>query len=210
MKTRALCCLLAAIVLVAGLLSVSCGSKSEEISLTTGDGTVIKFKDSGTPPPMLEDTGKKYTAVMEIEGKGNIVIQLFAKDVPRTVSNFVYLATKGFYDGTTFHRVIADFMAQGGDPKGTGTGDPGYKFADEFTAHKHIGPGVVSMANSGPNTNGSQFFITFVATPWLDNKHTVFGQVIEGMDVVKSLSLRDPATATTPGDKIVKLTIKVE
>jgi cyclophilin family peptidyl-prolyl cis-trans isomerase len=171
---------------------------------------MIKFKNSNTKPLLLADTSKKYTAIMEIQGKGNIVIQLFAKDVPRTVSNFVYLATTNFYDGTTFHRVIADFMAQGGDPTGTGTGDPGYKFADEFTSHKHIGPGVLSMANSGANTNGSQFFITLVATPWLDNKHTVFGQVIEGMDVLKSISLRDPATATTPGDKIVKITIKVE
>jgi len=170
---------------------------------------MIEFKDTGSNPPLLKDTSKKYTAVMETE-KGNLVLELFASDVPVTVSNFVYLAMKGFYDGTTFHRVIPDFMVQGGDPTGTGTGGPGYNFANEITSHKHVA-GTLSMANSGgTNTNGSQFFITYIPTDWLDGKHTVFGQLVEGMDVLKKITPRDPSTAKTPGDKLIKVTIKVE
>jgi len=117
--------------------------------------------------------------------KGDIRIQLFAGDAPLTVMNFVNLAQRGFYDGLKFHRVIPDFMIQGGDPAGNGTGGPGYQFRDEFSSRlKHDGPGVLSMANSGPNTNGSQFFITHIATAWLDRKHSVFGKVIEGQSVV--------------------------
>jgi len=197
------------LIVAAGLMLISCGDDYEIMTLTSGDGTMIDFKDTGTMPPVLADTNKKYTAVIEVEGKGNLVIELFAKDVPVTVSNFVYLATKGFYDGTTFHRVIPDFMAQGGDPTGTGTGGPGYKFADEFTSHRH-GTGALSMANSGADTNGSQFFITYKPTPWLDGKHTVFGSLVEGMDVLKSITPRDPAKDTFPGDKITRVTIKVE
>jgi cyclophilin family peptidyl-prolyl cis-trans isomerase len=114
-------------------------------------------KKYAAAPAMTIDTSKKYTATLET-AKGNIVIELFAADVPKTVNNFVFLARDGFYDGTTFHRVIAGFMAQGGDPTGTGCGGPGYAFADEFTKHVH-GTGTLSMANAGPNTNGSQFFI---------------------------------------------------
>ncbi len=163
-----------------------------------------------TPPPLTIDPQKQYIATIETE-KGNIVVQLYADKVPTTVNNFVFLAREGFYDNTTFHRVIEGFMAQGGDPTGTGMGGPGYKFADEFDASlKHDGPGVLSMANAGANTNGSQFFITFAATPWLDGKHTVFGKVIEGMDVLFSISPRDPQTATTPGDliKTIRITEK--
>lgn len=120
--------------------------------------------------------------------RGDIVIQLHQDQTPRTVKNFVELSEKGFYNGLTFHRVIPDFMVQAGCPLGTGTGDPGYKFEDEFHPElRHDGPGVLSMANSGPNTNGSQFFITHLATPWLDNKHSVFGRVIEGQDVVDAI-----------------------
>ena len=116
---------------------------------------------------------------------GVIEADLFKKEVPKTVDNFVTLAKKGFYDGIIFHRVIPGFMIQTGDPTGTGRGGPGYQFADEFSPHlMHDSPGVLSMANSGPNTNGSQFFITEVSTPWLDNKHSVFGKVTQGMDVV--------------------------
>jgi len=159
-------------------------------------------------PEMTIDPTKKYVAIIETE-KGNIVAELYADKAPKTVNNFVFLARQGFYDNTTFHRVIEGFMAQGGDPTGTGMGGPGYKFADEFDATlTHDGPGVLSMANSGANTNGSQFFITFAATPWLDGKHTVFGKVIEGLDVLFSISPRDPQTATTPGDLIK--TIRIE
>ncbi len=113
-----------------------------------------------------------------VTNRGTIRAKLYADKAPKTVANFEKLAAKGFYDGLKFHRVIADFMIQTGCPKGTGTGGPGYKFNDEFHKDlKHAGPGVLSMANSGPNTNGSQFFITHVATPWLDGKHSVFGQV---------------------------------
>ena len=135
--------------------------------------------------------------------KGEIRVELFADKTPKTVANFEKLASEGFYDGLKFHRVIEDFMIQGGCPKGTGTGGPGYTFEDEFhPTLKHDGPGVLSMANSGPNTNGSQFFITHVATPWLDGKHTVFGRVLgDGQKVVDKIK---------QGDKIEKLTVAEE
>ncbi len=124
--------------------------------------------------------------------KGTIRIELFADKTPKTVENFEQLCEKKYYDGLTFHRVIPDFMIQGGCPEGTGTGGPGYKFEDEFHPDlRHDGPGVLSMANAGPNTNGSQFFITHLATPHLDGKHSVFGKVIEGQDVVDSIEKGD-------------------
>ena len=124
--------------------------------------------------------------------KGVIKLELFADKTPKTVENFETLAGKGFYDGLIFHRVIPDFMIQTGCPLGTGTGDAGYKFEDEFHPDlKHDGPGILSMANAGPNTNSSQFFITHVATSWLDNKHSVFGRVLEGQDVVDAVALGD-------------------
>ncbi|MCM2372954.1 peptidylprolyl isomerase [Aporhodopirellula aestuarii] len=127
--------------------------------------------------------------------RGTIKVELFEDKAPKTVGNFETLCEKKFYDGLTFHRVIADFMIQGGCPLGTGTGGPGYKFEDEFDASlRHDGPGVLSMANAGPNTNGSQFFITHVATPHLDDRHTVFGKVIEGQDVVDSIQKGDEMT----------------
>jgi peptidyl-prolyl cis-trans isomerase B (cyclophilin B) len=134
--------------------------------------------------------------------KGTIRLRLEDDKVPKTVANFEKLAKQGFYDGLKFHRVIADFMIQTGCPQGTGTGGPGYKFADEFHKElKHDGPGVLSMANAGPNTNGSQFFITHVATPWLDGKHSVFGRVLEGQDVVNKIQ---------QGDKMLKVLVAVE
>jgi peptidyl-prolyl cis-trans isomerase B (cyclophilin B) len=132
--------------------------------------------------------------------KGKIVIALEPNKTPITTANFVNLAQKGFYNGITFHRVIPDFMVQGGDPTGTGAGGPGYRFEDEFEPSlKHTGPGILSMANAGPGTNGSQFFITHVATPWLDGKHTVFGHVTAGQDVVNKIA---------QGDKITSVVIK--
>jgi cyclophilin family peptidyl-prolyl cis-trans isomerase len=159
------------------------------------------------PPSGALDTSKSYTARFKTE-RGEIVCQLHAAQAPLTVENFVNLARAGFYDGTTFHRVIPGFMAQGGDPTGTGRGGPGYTFADEFDASLgHDGPGVLSMANAGPGTNGSQFFLTFGPTPHLDGKHTVFGRVTDGMDVLLSLRERDPSRDPQPGDRIETIEI---
>ncbi|MCB0353101.1 MAG: peptidylprolyl isomerase [Bdellovibrionales bacterium] len=134
--------------------------------------------------------------------KGDIILVLTPNKTPVTVANFVNLVKRGFYDGLTFHRVIDDFMIQGGDPSGNGTGGPGYKFKDEFDPSlRHDSPGTLSMANAGPGTNGSQFFITHVPTPWLDNKHTVFGKVKAGQDVVDAIQQGDKIiTATVTGD----------
>ena len=135
--------------------------------------------------------GGKLKATIKTE-KGNIVLELFGEKAPLTVANFVNLAERGYYDGIVFHRVIDNFMIQGGDPTATGSGGPGYKFEDEFDPTlKHEGPGILSMANSGPGTNGSQFFVTHVKTGWLDGKHTVFGQVIEGQNVVDAIKQGD-------------------
>jgi len=140
---------------------------------------------------MQLDPSKTYTATIQTN-RGGIVIDLYADKVPNTVNNFVALARDGFYDGVSFHRVIADFMVQGGDPTGSGRGGPGYRFNDEFHPELvHDGPGVLSMANAGPNTNGSQFFITHAATNWLDNKHSVFGRVRSGQDVVDAIQQGD-------------------
>ncbi len=140
---------------------------------------------------MTIDPGKKYTAAFET-ARGSIVCELFAKDAPKTVNNFVFLARAGFYDGTTFHRVIANFMIQGGDPTGSGRGGPGYRFEDEIEGRENRHQaGSLAMANAGPNTNGSQFFITHVVTEWLNPKHTVFGQVISGQDVVDAVKQGD-------------------
>jgi peptidyl-prolyl cis-trans isomerase B (cyclophilin B) len=143
------------------------------------------------PPEMKIDPNKQYTATIDTTA-GKIVCELYAKDAPLTVNNFVFLAKEGFYDGLTFHRVIKDFMIQGGDPEGSGSGGPGYKFADETknTPHK-FQRGSLAMANAGPDTNGSQFFITHVVTDWLDGKHTIFGQVKSGQDVVDKIKQGD-------------------
>jgi cyclophilin family peptidyl-prolyl cis-trans isomerase len=164
-------------------------------------------KQWSTPPEMKIDLKKKYAATLHTD-KGDIVLELFADKTPKTVNNFVFLAREGFYDGIIFHRVIADFMVQGGDPTGRGSGGPGYRFADEFhPSLKHNKPGILSMANAGPGTNGSQFFITHVPTPWLDGKHSIFGQVVEGMDVLFSIPARDPMRPEYPGVKINSVTI---
>ena len=186
---------------------------------------VFEMPQYDAPPPMVIDVNKRYTATIEMEKGGQIVIELFAKEAPATVNNFVFLARDGYYDGVTFHRVIPRFMAQTGDPGGTGTGGPGYRFQDEFHPDlRHDGPGVMSMANSGANTNGSQFFITYIATPNLDginpdgspkdcasiqvSCHAVFGKVIEGLEVVEGITPRDPSTALAQGDVITTIAIR--
>jgi cyclophilin family peptidyl-prolyl cis-trans isomerase len=173
-------------------------------------------KQWNKPPEMEIDPKKKYTAHMKTD-VGTIVIELFADKAPITVNNFVFLSRQGFYDGVIFHRVIDNFMAQGGDPTGTGGGGPGYKFQDEFhPSLRHDKKGVLSMANSNrvledgyviTGTNGSQFFITHGPTPHLDNKHSVFGQVVEGLDVLMSIPARDPGNRNAPAVKILGIEI---
>ena len=152
------------------------------------------------PPAMQIDPEQSYTATFKTN-MGDITVELFAKDAPKTVNNFVFLANEDFYDGVIFHRVINEFMIQGGDPEGTGRGGPGYEFEDETRGNpnRHE-PFTLSMANAGPNTNGSQFFITEVATPHLNGRHTVFGRVTEGKDVVEAIT----DVRTRPGDRPVE------
>jgi len=156
-----------------------------------------KPKTYSAPPPMTIDTSKQYTATIETE-KGNLVLELFAGDVPVTVNNFVFLARGGFYDGLTFHRVVPGFVVQGGCPIGDGTGGPGYRFDDEITEHTHVA-GALSMANSGANTNGSQFFITYTPQHHLNGAHSVFGQLVEGMDLLERIE---------QGDVMIRITIE--
>jgi cyclophilin family peptidyl-prolyl cis-trans isomerase len=175
------------------------------ITACTGEESVAKQYDA--PPALTIALNAKYTATFKT-GKGDIVVELFADQVPNTVNNFVFLAREGFYDNTMFHRVIPDFMVQGGDPTGTGTGGPGYRFADEFVPTlRHDKPGILSMANSGPGTNGSQFFLTHVPTPHLDDRHSVFGQVIEGLDVLLSIPARDPQNTAAPSVALESIVI---
>ena len=189
---------------------------------------IVRRKQYDSYPAMTIDSDKSYTATFELEKGGQFEVELYAKEAPKTVNSFVFLARDGFYDGVTFHRVIQDFMAQGGDPTGTGSGGPGYSFENEVSLERrHDAPGTLSMANSGgAASNGSQFFITFIPTPFLDGYeadgtpkdcsqrgvscHTVFGRVVDGMDVVNSISIRDPATSRTPGDAIKTITITEE
>src|SRR5438874_2288776 len=154
-------------------------------------------KEYSAPPSMMIDPNKHYSATFKTS-RGEIVCDLFTQDAPKTVNNFVFLAKEKFYDGTVFHRVIENFMIQGGDPTGTGRGGPGYKFEDETkgSPHKHQ-VGSLSMANAGPNTNGSQFFITHVVTNWLDGKHTIFGKVTKGQDVVNAVQQGDMLNSVT-------------
>tara|TARA_Y100001936_G_C16024611_1_gene641668 strand:- start:767 stop:1270 length:504 start_codon:yes stop_codon:yes gene_type:complete len=160
------------------------------------------------PPEGNLDKELQYFAKFETD-KGNFTAILYPNEAPLTVENFINLSEKKFYDGTTFHRVIKGFMAQGGCPNGDGRGGPGYSFNDEFSSKlRHNSEGILSMANAGPNTNGSQFFITYVATPHLDGMHTVFGKITEGMDVINSLRERDPMSDPEQGDKINKITIE--
>lgn len=160
-------------------------------------------------PPMTLDASKQYVATLHTQ-KGDIVIELFPDKAPLAVNNFIFLARKGWYDGVTFHRVIKDFVAQAGDPSGTGYGSPGYAFSNEISDLKFDKAGLVAMANAGPDSNGSQFFITFAPAPRLDGEYTIFGQVIQGMEVAQNLSLRDPAEGfdLPPGDVITSVEIE--
>ena len=195
-----------------GATATAPGSSTEDAGvITSSTGAQCSARTPDPPadpetysaePEMTIDPSKSYRATMSTSC-GVIVIALDAKGAPETVNNFVFLARDGFYDGLTFHRVIEDFMIQTGCPKGTGTGGPGYQFADEFHKDlKHSGPGILSMANAGPNSNGSQFFITHVATPWLDNKHSIFGEVIEDTQNV--------VNAVRQGNKMEKVTVQDE
>lgn len=178
------------------------GESSNVVEVTPGLGQY------DAAPPMTIDENKTYLATFKMAKGGEFVVELFADKAPVTVNNFVFLAQQGYYNGTTFHRVLEGFMAQGGDPTGTGTGGPGYQFEDEFSDLTFDKPGLLAMANAGPNTNGSQFFITYAPTPHLNGLHTIFGEVIEGMDVVNSITLRDPQqNPDFEGDAIETITI---
>jgi cyclophilin family peptidyl-prolyl cis-trans isomerase len=171
----------------------------------------VKTLQWSQPPAMSIDTTKQYFATVTMAKGGQFVIQLYPDKAPIAVNSFVFLANQGFFNGVTFHRVIDGFMAQGGDPTGTGMGGPGYQFANEINDLKFDKPGVVAMANAGPGTNGSQFFITFVPVQLSENDYTIFGQVISGMDVVNGITRRDPQTNPTfPGDAMASVTISTK
>lgn len=183
----------------------SSGSSAEACAPFDGIPAAAQYASA---PDILINTAGRYTATMRMANGGEIFIELYADKAPITVNNFVFLACKGFYDNTTFHRVLPDFMAQGGDPTGTGMGGPGYKFVNEYSDLSFDKPGVLAMANAGPDTNGSQFFITFNAAEWLDGGYTIFGKVLQGMDVVMGITLRDPqANPSFEGDVLESVTI---
>ena len=189
------------IVPIISIMILACGSDANE------SGEVTMTNDTtGTP--------KEYYAFIELEDQngdnmGVVKILLHSDKTPKTVQNFIDLSKSGFYDGVIFHRVIPGFMAQSGDPDGTGTGGPGYTFEDEFhPSLTHDSAGILSMANRGPNTNGSQFFITYAPTPHLDNAHTVFGKVVEGMELIEAIPARDPSMINDPAVKMVGIEIR--
>lgn len=191
------------------LFSWACSPQAQEQDQGQVQEQEQQAKQWSTAPKMGIDTQAIYLATLKTE-KGDIKVELFASKVPKTVNNFIFLVEEGFYDGTVFHRVLPNFMAQGGDPTGSGSGGPGYQFEDEFDPSLRFdGAGYLAMANSGPNTNGSQFFITYGPTPHLNGLHTIFGKVVEGMDVALSLTLRDPQqNPNFPGDTL--LTVEIE
>jgi len=204
-----------AVLLVATLTALSvvaaaCGGEEKATPTAAPSRTATAAaRQYATPPAMTIDPKKSYVAVLETD-KGTIRIKLLPDIAPQTVNSFVFLAREGYFNGITFHRVIAGFMAQGGDPTGTGYGGPGYNLPDEFS-DRPIDKGVVAMANTGqPNSGGSQFFITFARRADLDGKYTVFGEVIEGMDVAEKITPRDPQKNPNapPGDRIIRVTIE--
>ena len=183
------------------IMILACGSDANE------SGEVSMANDK-------TDTTKEYYAFIELEDQngdamGVVKIKLHADKTPKTVQNFIDLSKSGFYDGVIFHRVIPGFMAQSGDPDGTGTGGPGYTFEDEFhPSLTHDPAGILSKPNRGPNTNGSQFFITYAPTPHLDNAHSVFGKVVEGMELIEAIPARDPSMISDPAVKMVGIEIR--
>lgn len=181
------------------------------VTQSRGAEEAAASKKYAAPPPMMIDVNKRYTATVKMAKGGEFVIQLYADKAPITVNNFVFLAREGYYNGTTFHRVLEGFMAQGGDPTGSGRGGPGYVFVNEDSDLKFDRAGVVAMANAGRDTNGSQFFITFGPQERLNGGYTIFGQVISGMDVVNGITRRDPEqNPDFRGDVIASITITEE
>jgi cyclophilin family peptidyl-prolyl cis-trans isomerase len=206
MQIAAIGVILLAVVLVAWL-SFPKGT-GEATATDVPAGTAKQY---AAPPPMSIDVDKQYFATVKMAKGGEFVIQLYPDKAPITVNNFVFLAREGYYDGTTFHRVLPDFMAQGGDPTGTGGGGPGYEFQNEQSDLTFDKAGVVAMANAGPDTNGSQFFVTFSPQEYLNGGYTIFGQVIEGMEVVMDIRLRDPDQSPSfVGDAVESITITEE
>ena len=197
-----------ALIVIGIIWLVWSGGRASE-TVTPPESVALQYDAA---PPMTIDVSKQYSATFKMANGGEFVVQLFDDQAPKTVNNFVFLARNGYYDGTTFHRVLDGFMAQGGDPTGTGSGGPGYQFEDEIDPSLTFDrPGLLAMANAGPNTNGSQFFITYDATPHLNGLHTIFGEVVEGMDVVNSITRRDPnQNPDFPGDAIETITITEE
>ena len=192
------------ILVVIGVIWLNLPDRSSNVEAPVQDS----LQQYDAAPPMTIDTNKKYLATFKMADRGEFIAELYADKAPITVNNFVFLAGEGYYDGTTFHRVLEGFMAQGGDPTGTGMGGPGYQFEDEISDVTFDKAGLLAMANSGPNTNGSQFFITYAPTPHLNGLHTIFGQVIEGMDVVNAITRRDPGqNPGFEGDAIESVTI---
>ncbi|HEX9019103.1 MAG TPA: peptidylprolyl isomerase [Anaerolineaceae bacterium] len=201
---------IALVVIVLGLLAVAWAifAANKPQQAASPAAPTVSAKQYSSPPPMTIDKNKQYTATVKMVKGGEFVIQLYPQNAPITVNSFVFLARQGFFNGVTFHRVLDGFMAQGGDPTGTGTGGPGYQFVNEDSNLTFDTPGVVAMANAGRDTNGSQFFITFGPTPQLNGGYTIFGQIISGMDVVNGLTRRDPQqNPTFPGDAIESITI---
>ena len=202
--TRWAITIIAALVLTFLLLVLFRSQNNQPIESKESD---MSQQQWSKPPEMTINLQKQYTAVIETE-LGNITLRLFSSESPVTVNNFVFLAKQGYYDGVTFHRVIHNFMVQGGDPTGSGSGGPGYMFEDEVNNGLAFDkPGLLAMANAGPNTNGSQFFITHVPTPHLNNNHTIFGEVIEGMETVFAIPERNPQNSQDDGIVINKINI---
>ncbi len=195
------------VVVVVARLSIPRGTGGEE----AGDAPTVTAMQYAAPPPMTIDKNKEYYATVKMAKGGEFVIQLYPDKAPITVNSFVFLAREGYFDGTTFHRVLPNFMAQGGDPTGTGGGGPGYQFQNEDSDLTFDKAGVVAMANAGRDTNGSQFFVTYGPQEYLNGDYTIFGQVIEGMEVTTDIRLRDPnQNPTFTGDAIESITIMEE